>query len=541
MRKPSIALCLLLLASPVAAKTVDLTVIAVNDVHGNLEAPAAGIEIGDPAHPGKTFRIAAGGLDRMATLVKRIRARHRNSIFVAAGDLIGASPLVSSLFHDEPAIEAMSQMGLAASAVGNHEFDKGVPELLRLQQGGCHPKDGCQGGHVFKGARFQYLAASTVNDATGKTILPPYIVRRFGGIPVAFIGLTRRETGGMVSPAASAGYSFGDEAETVNALVPRLKAQGVNAIVVMLHKGDSHPVGSISGCEDVKGPIAPLVSRLDKAVDVVITGDSHYAYVCTMDGRLVTQAYHYTAVVTEIDLKLDSRTRDIVSAKAQNLVVDPGLPPDPGIARLIANYRKRAEPLARRVIATLPVPLAVPLSGKLTQEMALGDAIADAILGASDRGQIAFVNPGGIRVTIPAGRVTYADLFATLPFGNRIVTLDVTGAQLKTMLEQQWTDPNLTKIMKTSNGFSYAWDSKRPGGDHVVPGSMMLNGAPIRADAVYRVAVPDFLADGGDDLTILRQGTDRVIGEPMLDALEAWLPGHVPASAEPAGRIRQAG
>jgi 5'-nucleotidase len=517
---------------------VNVTILAVNDIHGNTDSAPGGIDIADPAHPGAHINIAAGGLDRMATLVKRLKAQNRNSIFVAGGDLIGASPLLSGLFHDEPVIEAMSAMGLAASSVGNHEFDKGPAELLRLQKGGCHPGDGCKGGHVFKGASFQYLAASTIVDATGNTLLPPYIVRRFEGIPVAFIGLTRHETGAMVAPASSAGLTFRDEADTINALVPRLKAQGINAFVVMIHYGD-YTTGGMNECKGMTGPLAAFLGKLDKAVKVVITADSHQAYNCQIDGRLVTQAYRYTAALTRIELKLDRRTRDVVSATATNLVVDPGLPPDPAIDRLLDNYRRRSGALAARVIATIPAPLPVPVEEKRTVEIALGDLIADAMRAASDRAQIAFINPGGIRVGIDkAGPVTHGDLFAVLPFNNNIVTLDLTGAQIKVLLEQQW-NPQLTRIMKVSAGFSYAWDGRRPVGDHVVPGSMTLDGAPIRPDASYRLAVVDFLATGGDGMTIFTQGRNQVAGGPILDALEAWLPAHVPVDGKPAGRIKR--
>lgn len=538
MKRPLLAVVFLALAAlPATARTVDVAVIAVNDVHGNLEAPPGGIALPDPAHPGKNFTVAAGGLDRMATLVKRLRARHKNSIFVAAGDLIGASPLVSGLFHDEPVIEAMSQMGLAASAVGNHEFDKGVDELLRLQKGGCHPKDGCRGGHVFKGARFQYLAASTVYGGSGKTILPSYIVRRFEGVPIAFIGLTRHETGGMVSPAASRGLVFRDEAETVNALAARLKAQGVAAIVVMVHRGDEVASGGVDDCNNPQGPLAALAGKFDKAVDVVISGDSHFGYVCTMDGRLVTQAHRYTTLVTEIDLKLDSRTRDVVSARAANFVVDPGLPPDPAIRRLIDGYSRRAAPLAGRVVAAIPETLPVPVAGKLTQELALGDVIADGMRAGADHARIAFINPGAIRVSLPTGPVTHAALFAVMPFGNNIVSLDLTGAQLKAVLEQQWNDPQLVRIMKVSSGFHYAWDQRRADGDHIVPGSMTLDGKAIAPEATYRVAVPDFLAAGGDGMNIFTQGRNPVTGPTILESVEAWLPGHVPANGNPEGRV----
>jgi 5'-nucleotidase len=240
--------------------TVDLRILAINDFHGYLHAPAGGIRISDPNDKTKKITIPAGGAEQMATLVKQLRQDHKNTIFVAAGDLIGASPLLSAMFHDEPTIESLSMMGLALASVGNHEFDEGGNELKRMQSGGCHPVDTCQGPHLFLGAKFHYLAASTVETATGKTIFPPYEIREFDGIPVAFIGLTLKGTSGIISPASAAGLEFREEAETVNALVPELKARGIEAIVVLIHEG-GFPIGDYNECPAISGAIVDIVKK----------------------------------------------------------------------------------------------------------------------------------------------------------------------------------------------------------------------------------------------------------------------------------------
>ena len=178
---------------------IDVTILAINDFHGHLKPPPGGIVIADPADRAKKTRISAGGAEQMATLVKRLRADAPNSVFVAAGDLIGASPLLSAIFADEPTIESLSAMGLEISAVGNHEFDKGPGELLRMQNGGCHPVKGCFGPRPFAGAKFRYLAASTIVTSTGRTLFPPYTLKEFGGVPVAFIGLTLKGTPTIIS------------------------------------------------------------------------------------------------------------------------------------------------------------------------------------------------------------------------------------------------------------------------------------------------------------------------------------------------------
>ncbi len=278
------------LGTPSRAQTaapVDLRILAINDFHGYLRSFSGGIVITDPEDKTKKITVAAGGAEHMATLVGQLRDGHRNTIFVAAGDLIGASPFLSAMFHDEPTIEALSMMGLALASVGNHEFDEGKDELLRMQNGGCHPVEKCRGPHPFTGAKFRYLAASTIEKRTGKPLLPAYEIREFDGIPVAFIGLTLKGTPGLVSPVGVADLEFRDEAETVNALVPELKARGVEAIVVLIHEGGL-PTGDYNECPDISGPIVDIVRKFDRAVDVVVTGHTHRAYVCEIDKRLVT-------------------------------------------------------------------------------------------------------------------------------------------------------------------------------------------------------------------------------------------------------------
>jgi 5'-nucleotidase len=416
---PSVAAVLLLVPAPTPraetqAAPVSLRILAINDFHGNLRPPAGGIRIADPDDKTKKITVAAGGAEHMATLVKQLRAGAQNTIFVAAGDLIGASPFLSAMFHDEPTIEALSMMGLEVASVGNHEFDEGKDELKRMQNGGCHPADGCQGPHPFPGAKFHYLAASTFEKSTGKTIFPAYQIREFSGIPVAFIGLTLKGTPDIVRPAGVAGLEFRDEADTVNALVPELKAHGVEAIVVLIHEG-GFPTGDYNECPGISGPIVDIVRKFDKAVDVVITGHTHRAYVCEIDGRLVTSGDKYGALVTSIDLKLDPDTRDVISARADNVIVRTAtLAKDPEQTALLDSYDKFAAPIANRRAGSITEMLSrVPNDAG---ESALGDIIADAQLAATrseaDGGAaVAFTNPGGIRTSIANkqdGTVIYA-------------------------------------------------------------------------------------------------------------------------------------
>jgi 5'-nucleotidase len=527
----------------VQAASVDVRILAINDFHGNLRPPAGGISIADPGDKTRKINVAAGGAEHMATLVKQLRQGAKNTIFVAAGDLIGASPFLSAMFHDEPTIESLSMMGLEVASVGNHEFDEGKDELLRMQNGGCHPLDKCQGPHPFAGAKFHYLAASTIEKKTGKTVFPPYEIREFEGIPVAFIGLTLKGTPDIVSPVSVAGLEFRDEADTVNALVPELKARGVEAIVVLIHEG-GFPTGDYNECPGISGPIVDIVRKFDKAVDVVISGHTHRAYVCEIDGRLVASGDKYGTIVTTIDLKLDSVTRDVISARADNVIVRTGAyAGDAEQTALLASYDKFAAPIANRRAGSVTGTLSrVPNDAG---ESVLGDIIADAQLAATraeakGAAVIAFTNPGGVRTDVAKkedGAVTYADVFASQPFRNQLVTLTLTGAQIKNMLEQQWLDPNRPRILQVSKGFNYTWDNANPYGDHVVADRMSLNGQRVDPAARYRVTVNNYLAVGGDGFTVLKQATAPQFGIYDVDALYGYFQTNSPIAPASADRI----
>jgi 5'-nucleotidase len=525
---------------------VELRILAINDFHGNLRPPPGGIRIADPDDKTKTVAVPAGGAEQMASLLAQLREGHPNNIFVSAGDLIGASPLLSAMFHDEPTIESMSMMGLELSAVGNHEFDEGKDELLRMQNGGCHPVDKCQGPHPFAGAKFRYLAASTFDRATGKTILPAYEIREFEGIPVAFIGLTLKGTPGIVSPVGVEGLEFRDEAVTVNALVPELAARGVEAIVVLIHEG-GFPTGDYNECPGISGPIVDIVKELDVAVGVVISGHTHKAYVCDIDGRLVTSGDKFGTLVTAIDLKLDRTTKKIIGAKANNVVVRSNFyPKDPEQTALISAYDKVAAPIGGRRAGSIKETLSrVPTD---TGESVLGDIIADAQLAATSAAAkggavIALTNPGGIRIDIiksEDGIATYADLFASQPFRHQLVTLTLTGAQIKDALEQQWIDRNRPRILQVSKGFSYVWDATKPYGEHVIAARLSLNGKRIDPAARYRVTVNNYLSVGGDGFAVFKQGTGQQYGVYDVDALYAYFLANSPIAPTRTGRVIRA-
>ena len=522
---------------------VDLRILAINDFHGYLQPFAGGIRIDDPADKAKKVTVPAGGAEHMATLVNELRDGRKNSIFVAAGDLIGASPFLSALFHDEPTIESLSKMGLEVASVGNHEFDEGETEILRMQNGGCHPVDGCQGPHRFEGAKFRYLAASTIVRSTGKSLFPPYAIREFDGIPVAFIGLTLKGTANIVSPVGIAGLEFRDEAETVNALIPELRARGVEAIVVLIHEG-GFPTGDYDGCSGISGPIVDIVKKLDRAVDLVISGHTHRAYLCEIDGRLVTSADKYGTLITTIDLKLDPVTRDIVSSKPENHIVrSETIAKNPEQTALILSYDKLSAPIANRPAGAITETLSRTPDG--AGESPLGDIIADAQLTATQGDKtggavIAFTNPGGVRADIVKrddGAVTYADVFAAQPFRNQLVTLTLTGQEIKDALEQQWADPKRPRILQVSRGFSFAWDGSKGDGERIPADRMMLNGTRIDPAGRYRVTVNNYLSVGGDGFTVFTKGNDQLTGIYDADALYDYFRSNSPIGPAAGGRI----
>ncbi len=374
-------------------------------------------------------------------------------------------------------------------------------------------------------------------------MFPAYEIREFEGIPIAFIGLTLKGTATIVSPPGIAGLEFKDEAETVNALVPELKARGVEAIVVLIHEG-GYPTGDYNECPSISGAIVNIVKKFDRAVDVVISGHTHQPYVCEIDGRLVTSGDKYGTIVTAIDLKLDRTTRDIISAKADNIIVRTGAyAKDPEQTALLESYDKLAAPLANRRAGA--VTEALSHAPNRAGESKLGDLIADAQLAATQAeanggAVIAVTNPGGIRTGIGGkedGTVSYGDLFASQPFRNQLVTLTLTGMQIKNVLEQQWRDPALPRILQVSNSFSYTWDAAKPYGDHVLAASMALNGKPIDPTANYRVTVNNYLSVGGDGFSLLKEGTAPLVGVYDIDALYEYFRSNSPISPATAARI----
>jgi 5'-nucleotidase len=528
---------------------VEVQLLAINDFHGNLEPPtgsSARIQTGVDAD-GAAVTVDAGGMEYLSTQLAQLarEQRKQNTITVAAGDLIGASPLLSAAFHDEPTIEALGLAGLDYASVGNHEFDEGAAELLRIQNGGCHPVDGCADGTPYAGADFQYLSANVFVTETGEPLLPPYAVEKVRGVEIGFIGMTLEGTEAIVSQQGVAGLDFADEVETANRYAQELQAQGVETIVVLLHEGgvQSGPnAWDVNGCNGLTGPVVDIAEGMSDAIDVVASGHTHQAYNCEIDGKLVTSGSSFGRLVTDIDLSIDRHTGDVLTASAENVVVTRDVAGDPAQTELIARYRQALGPIAGRVVGTASSTItktAVP-SG----ESPLGDLIADAQLAATDDEQgavAAFMNPGGVRADLPAGEVTYEEAFTVQPFANNLVTLDLTGAQVQCLLEQQYTTD---KVLQPSDTVRYTVTASGTpsttgncAGGRVLNETVTIGGAAVVDGQTYRVTVNSFLAGGGDGFTVLTGGANAVTGPIDLDAFTAYLAERSPVAPPATDRI----
>jgi 5'-nucleotidase len=544
---------LLVLASPAAAhkrhhhhhhkpKDVKVQLLALNDFHGNLQTSTTGgiridpppVQPPPPAEQLPTSR-PAGGAAILGSYLRELRRGHRNSLFVAAGDLIGASPLVSALYHDEPTIEALNLLGLDLSSVGNHEFDEGEAELKRMQRGGCHPTDGCDTGHTFEGADFKYLAANVVRKDDAKTLFRPYAIRRFQGKKIGFIGMTLEGTPSIVSPSGISNLSFLDEAATANRYARELRRKhGVKAIVVLLHEGGAQTPSTFNtnpatytGCNGFTGPIVDIVNNTTDDVDLFITGHTHQAYDCVIDGRPVTSSSSAGRLLTDIELTL-GRGGDVKAVQTDNIATySEGRTPVKRVDKLVKYYEERSRPIREEPVGRVAEDITNdPEDTDDSREFPLGNLIADAQLAATEGdGDVALMNPGGVRNDLKvapsgaegAGVVTYEEAFNVQPFNNLVVTQTFTGAQLLDVLKDQWCGSAAVNVLLPSSTLTYTFDQSvatsivnTPCASAANPVSdVMIAGAPLDPAASYRVTTNNFLADGGDGFPSLTAGTSR--------------------------------
>ena len=543
-----------------AANLVKLQVLAINDFHGNLEPPSGS--------SGRIGTIDAGGAAYLATKLDTLRAQAAavggHSITVAAGDLIGASPLLSAGFHDEPTIEAMNALGLQVTSVGNHEFDEGWRELVRMQRGGCLPdgdgennQNSCP-DHEFQGADFQYLSANVVHKNTGRTVFPGTFVRNVGGVKVGFIGMTLEGTPDIVTASGVAGLRFTDEIKTANAAARSLHSRGVRSIIVLLHEGgfpaDPNAFNGCPGDPGISGPIVDINAGLTHRIDAIISGHTHQGYNCVLPDRggfprTVTSASSFGRLVTDLEFTLNKTTGDIVRplTTAENTIVTRTVTADPALTSLVDHYKVLIADIANEVIGQLNGVTVVSRAPDASGESPLGNLISDAqradptLVVGGQPVEVNFMNPGGIRADLAAdasGNVTFGAAFTTQPFNNYDVSMDLTGQAILDLLEQQWSGANevLPKVLQVS-GISYTWSASAPLGDRVVDDSVTINGAALDPAATYRVGANSFLSDGGDGFAAFKTGTNKHFGGLDIDALAEYLTAHSPYTPVATDRI----
>ena len=540
---------------PLPSRYQDVQLLSFNDLHGNLEPPSGSSgRVTELQADGTTKTIDAGGVEYLATHLREAREGNKYSITAAGGDMVGASPLVSGLFHDEPTIEALNKLDLDVTSVGNHEFDEGAVELARLQNGGCHPTAGCYTDKKFKGADFPYLAANVLSEKTGKPILAPYWVWKKKDVKVGFIGVTLEDTPGVVSAEGVKGLKFKDEVETINKYAKVLQRQGVKSIVALIHEGGAPASAAYNydcdapGAGDgISGPIVDIAKNISPSVDALVTGHTHAAYVCTIDDpagnpRMVTSAASFGRLYTDTTLTYDRFTGDIArtSVESANHVVTRTVAKAPDMTQLLTKWNTLAAPIGNRAIGYISAD--VPSTGT---ESPMGDLIADAQLAygrsLDPETDLALMNPGGVRAgltyaakgTEGDGVVTYAEGFTVQPFSNTVNLQDFTGAQLLQVLQEQVSATNAAspKILLPSANLTYTLDLTKSGAARIVLDSVRLNGAAVDPAATYRVATNSFLAGGGDGFTTLGQGTNDLVGGDDLAALVEYLTANSSASA----------
>ncbi|OFA00621.1 bifunctional metallophosphatase/5'-nucleotidase [Duganella phyllosphaerae] len=513
------------------AHLVQVELVTLNDFHGNLEPSKY---VWDSVNGGGARTIEAGGIDTIGAALQAWRRDDPQLLLVGAGDLVGASPAISSMWADEPTIGAMNLLGLRASSVGNHEFDAGRVELLRQQGGGCkspRADKACKYEASFGGAKFSYLAANVIDTATRKPVLPAYKIETAHGVKIAFIGTVLQGTAESALASGIAGLEFIDEADAINRQLPELRRQGVGVFVALVHQGGT-TVEKFDqpDCSKLTGPVTDIVKRLDPAVRLVVSGHSHKGYTCQVDGRTVTQSDMGGHVLGRIALTVDTTTNTLKDIRARQEVMVPGKwPKDPQLAAYLETARARSAALLAQPVARLAVASVVRTRND-SGESALGDLVADSVLqaGRPFGVQIGFMNNGGMRQDLDTDndRASVGQTRMVLPFGNTLVVMNLKGWQILDLLEEQWSGgrEETRGLLQVSDGFTYRWDARRGDGSKVVPGSARLNGKPIERETTYRVMVNNFLAEGGDGFPTFANGRNRSnTGIRDIDAFNDYL------------------
>ncbi|MEQ4485833.1 bifunctional metallophosphatase/5'-nucleotidase [Cohnella silvisoli] len=448
---------------------VQVQLLGMNDLHGKIDVTST-----VTTRPGVKF----GRAEYWAAYLRQREATNPNTLLMHSGDMVGGSSPVSALLQDEPTVEIMNALGFDIGTLGNHEFDEGVDEMLRLINGGDHPN----GTPNYKGMNFPVVAANVEYKDTGKPVLAPYAIKEVGGVKIGFIGVVTTAVPSIVMPTGIANVRFTDEAAAINKYVPELQAQGVEAIVVLAHvPGDQNGTSA-------KGEIADLANNVNDAVDVIYAAHNHVKLNAIVDNKLIVQAWEYGDAIVDIDLEIDPATHDIVKKSAEIVdVVQSGITPDPEIAAILKKYEDLVAPKVNAVVGTNEIAITKGYPTKdVLGDNALGNLIADGMKFEMSS-DFALMNGGGVRDNLDAGPVTWGELFNIQPFANTLVKVDVTGAQFKeilnAMISPQYGPDSFI------GGARYTWDTAT----NKIVSLTLENGQPVDPAVTYSLTVNNFM------------------------------------------------
>lgn len=476
---------------------IQVQLLGINDLHGQLDITRQ--------YNGRNI----GRVDYLAAYLKKRKLENHNTILVHSGDMVGGSAPVSSLLQEEPTIEVLNKIGFHLGTLGNHEFDRGVNEMMYLIHGGTTPTGS------FEGAQFPYVCANVIDTETGNPILPPYAIKNVKGIPIGFIGVVLSDTPKIVPPSQLVGVTFTDEVTSINNAVTILRKQGVKAIVVLAHNGG----GQSAPDSGAYGEIVDIAKKIDDEVDVIFAGHTHTYLNTVVAGKLLVEAYSYGTAFSDVDLEIDPVTKNVVAKKAEIVTVyQDVIKPDEEIKELIKKYEAKVSPVVNVVAGTAANDIS-SIRNK-SGESSLGNLIADSNRTAMNS-DFAFMNPGGIRADIQAGEVTWGELLTIQPFKDKLIKMTLTGDQIHRLLNQQWQKHGIVRMLQIS-GLKYTWDATREAGSKVVD-IIRDDGTFIDSEAKYTVTVTSYLANGGDDFTVFREGSDIVNGPSVFDVFEKYV------------------
>ncbi|WP_010098294.1 5'-nucleotidase C-terminal domain-containing protein [Ornithinibacillus scapharcae] len=472
---------------------LDVQILSMNDLHGKIDQEY----MIDPNGDG--VRDMYGRMDYTASAIKEREAENPNTLIVHAGDMIGGSSPVSGLLQDEPTVEIMEEIGFDVGTVGNHEFDEGLAELLRMVNGGDHP-DG-KGTEGYDGMNFPVLCANCVYEDSGETFLDPYYIANVDGVDIGFIGVNTVETVNMVMPSSLEGIAFTDEAEAVNRAAEELADQGVKAIIVLAH------MPAYQSGDNATGAAADLANAVNDEVDIIFAAHNHAVNNAVVDNKLIVQANEYGKAFADVDIQIDRTTGDIVTKEAEIVFVKQSdFAQDPVVAETLAHYAEEIAPIINEVVGYNAQDLTGSYSN--TSDHGLGNLIADGMKWAMGS-DFAMQNGGGIRDILLAGPITWGELYNILPFGNTLMTVEIKGADLYPILNEQLSGYGADYSIA---GFHYTFNPEL----QQVVDITLPDGSPIDMDAVYTLTVNNYM--GTSDGPIKELGKNPTMGPVDVDA-----------------------